>query len=403
MQSLFPLAVAAYISFYVFEGLIRYALHLSGADTLIFVRDALLLVPLLILFLQQLFRKALHPAFLLYLFVIGLHGIVMMCNIGSFMAVLYGAKMLMTLVAGALAASALLQPQRWMVRLVFLFWLVSLAGILLDKFYMEMPWMGMETTIGDVQVELGRDWQISGAEKRAGGFMRSSINAATVVPLLALMLIFHMRSLLLRAAIAAATVPAIIWTTQKGPILAYVLTLGVCLVAVRKPVPVLRFGILVMLVLMVALPVILPGYSMPRAEGVFSFSSFYQRVEDMWPDAWRWIRLHEAFPFGVGLGGISGAQRLYALHDMNAADNMFVLMYGYFGVMSLVYLAGIALVVLRLKNDYVPAKAQALATLLFLLTYGCVISLLEDQMASLFLGAALAWLAHSVRNQRKML
>ena len=105
-------------------------------------------------------------------------------------------------------------------------------------------------------------------------------------------------------------------------------------------------------------------------EGVFSFSSFYQRIEEMWPQAWRWIHYHEAFPFGVGLGGISGAQRLYALNDMNAADNMFILMYAYFGVMSFVYLglSGRDCIAATSHGEqwFTKHTAQAMATLVFL-------------------------------------
>lgn len=402
MQSVLSYSLAVYLLFYVFEGFIRYGFNLAGADGLIFIRDALLIVPIIILLVQQFLRRQVHPAYSIFILVILVHGLVMVLNIGSVMAVCYSIKMLMTLLAGALLADRLFRPSRIMLMLVFLMWAVSFTGIALDKYYMEFPWTGIETIIDDIKVEISRDWQIAGEDKRAGGFMRSSINAATIVPLLAIILMFNLRRRYLRILVALLTVPALVWTTQKGPIIAYLLTLTMLAISYRRPIPILRVGVCAMLTLAVGLPIILSGVPMPTSEGVFSFSSFYQRIEEMWPQAWQWIHLHEAFPFGVGLGGISGAQRLYALNDMNAADNMFILMYAYFGMMSFVYLGFIGLVALRIPNDGSRSATQAMASLVYLLGYGIVISLLEDQMASLFLGASLAWLCKEIQfNQRQ--
>src|SRR5947207_2665300 len=101
MQSVLSFALIIYLLFYVFEGLIRYGFNLLGADGLIFMRDAVLLVLLVILLIQQFLRRKMHPAYIIFFLVILIHGVVMVLNIGSVMAVVYSAKMLMTLLAGA--------------------------------------------------------------------------------------------------------------------------------------------------------------------------------------------------------------------------------------------------------------------------------------------------------------
>jgi hypothetical protein len=132
---------------------------------------------------------------------------------------------------------------------------------------------------------------------------------------------------------------------------------------------------------------------MPHDSGVFSLESFYERIEQMWPDAWHWVGRFPPYLLGVGLGGIGGAQRFYAPADFNAADNLFVYLYANFGIASLVYLAGVLLVALNARVRDFRRDGVALASLVFLLMYGLVISLVEDQIASLWLGAALGWLA----------
>jgi hypothetical protein len=400
MQFLFSASLAVYILCYAFESVIRYGFHLVGHDELIFVRDAILGLPVLFIFVRQLLLRQVSPAYWVYAFVVILHGLVMELNIGSHLAILYGAKVLMGLLAGALAASRLFQPSRKAVLFFFLLWLTTAVGVVLDKYFVEFPWAGMQTNIGDIQVDISHDWEVSGEDKRAAGFTRSSINTANLEPLIALLLVFHLRSILLRGVVALATGPVLYLTTQKGAILAYVLTLACLAVRPKQPLTVLRIGFFAALTLVVALPLVLPGYYMPNASGTFSFSSFYDRVEDMWPRAWIWIDRHEAFPFGVGIGGISGAQRLYAPYQIDYADNLMVFMYAYFGVMTVVYLGWLAVTIMRLSTASSPSTNQALATLVFLMFYGCVLSIIEDQMAALFIGGAAAWLAREVRSRR---
>ncbi len=402
MQTLLSFSLVIYFIFYTFEGAIRYGFNLIGADNLIFLRDIILIIPLVGLFIGQLSRRQVHPAYWVYFFVVILHGAVMVVNVGDVMPVVYTAKMLMTMVVGALVIEMIFNPSRRFIGFLLLIWLVTLAGVGLDKYVLEMPWMGLETVIGDVKVEISRDWQISGEEKRAAGFMRSSINVATIIPLIAIMLIFNLRRIWLRVVVALGTLVILYWTTQKGPIVGYLLVLGCLMAMPRQQMTPLRIGFFIAMVAAVVFPVVLSGYNMDHSGGVFSFSSFNDRLVQMWPDAWKWIARNDAFPFGVGLGGISGAQRLFAPYEINAADNMFILMYAFFGMMSFVYLGWLSWRVIKLPNKRDKAVNQAMATLVYIFGYGIVISIFEDQMASLFLGAAVMFVYRASKNNNTL-
>ena len=402
MQALLSVAVSVYLLVYGFEGPIRYGLNVLGQDELIFARDVVLAVPVVLMFIGQFLRHNVHPAYYAYVFVVGLHGLVMVLNTGSWVAVAYGAKMLLSMLAGALASRLLFQPSRAALLGVFLLWLVTAGGVMADKYYVDFPWTGMRTVIGDIQVDVSHGWESSGEDKRAAGFTRSSINAAALEPLLAFMLIFHLRRRLLRLLVAAVTMPVLYWTTQKGACLAYGLTIGCLLVAPKRPITILRIAFVVAVILMVGMPLILPEFEMPTARGVFSLESLYARIGDTWPHAWKWIRAHDAFPFGVGLGGVGGAQRLYTTDGMELVDNMFVFIYANCGLMACAYLGWLAVTVLGQKHDGSRAVGQVLATLVFLFFYGCVISIIEDQIACLFLGGAATYLAQEVRRHRRL-
>lgn len=401
MERLLTWCLGLYFTVYAFEGPVRYWLNLFGADQLIFARDLALLVPVIFMGVQQFLQRRLHPAYAVYFFVVLLHGAVMILNIGSFPAAVYGAKMLLTMLVGAVLAPQLLQPSRPLTLWLTALWVSIFIGVLLDKYFVSFPWVGLSTTIGDVQVDISKDWDMEGDAKRAGGFLRSSIHAATVAPLFGLLLLLHLRNWGLRLFIALATIYIVYLTTQKGPMLAYIFVLAFILIRPRKPIPILRAGLIFFTLLAIALPVILPGYYMDEAGGGnFSNMSFNLRVEMMWPKAWDWIDRRGIFPFGVGLGGISGAQLLYAKEWFNAADNIFVFMYASFGVMSLVYLGLMLLAALRTPNQGTRADIHAMGILVFIMAYGCVLSMLEDQMASLFLGAGLCWLGYESKRLR---
>ncbi len=151
-------------------------------------------------------------------------------------------------------------------------------------------------------------------------------------------------------------------------------------------------------ILAVALPLATAGLLIPQEGGVFSPGSFAMRISTTWPDAWSWIRNHGVFPFGVGLGRIGGAQRFYAENFTNPSDNLFVYLYGNFGVFGLLYFAWLSRLGRRLPSELQAAAIAPLAVPAFELGYGAVLSMLEDQMASLFIGAAagMLWQLHQV-------
>ena len=125
-------------------------------------------------------------------------------------------------------------------------------------------------------------------------------------------------------------------------------------------------------ILIVALPLITAGLLVSDTGGVFSFASLAMRISLTWPDAWQWIWNNEVFPFGVGLGGIGGAQRFYAANFFNPSDNLFVFLYANFGVMGLLYLGWIVTVGRRLPQEEQRVAIAPLAMLAFNLAYGIV-------------------------------
>ena len=388
LQSLFLFAGATYITIYSLEGVVRYGLSIGGADTAILARDLLMWVPVLSLLTYQALHLKVERSFLVYGAVIAVHGAIIYANFRTTTPIAYGAKLLVNVLFGFVAGTILTHPGRGALRLFGLLWFVGLIGLALEKFVVDMPWVGMSATIGGLTVDVAHNWDIvDPLEKRVAGFTRGSIAAATVFPILALLVSVRIRSWWLRAFILLTTAGAVFATTQKGSLVAFVAVLGCLLGPPRWRANLLRLTCLAFAMLLIALPIVTPGLLLTMNGGVFSLASFAMRIQLTWPFAWDWISHNEIFPFGVGLGGIGGPQRFYAPDFYNPSDNLFVFMYANFGVMTFVYLGAMCLTVVRLPRRVPPEAIGALAVLAFLFGYGAVLSMIEDQMSALFLGA----------------
>ena len=162
--------------------------------------------------------------------------------------------------------------------------------------------------------------------------------------------------------------------------------------------PVLGLLVLGAVALEIALPLATSGLHLAQGHGgVFSFSSFAQRIDDTWPNSLGWIADHQLFPFGVGIGGIGRSQALLGSIAEHYPDNLFLLLYAFFGLPCLILLGWVAHAAIR-AAAIDPALAEpALAILAFNLLYGSVVSIVEDQVGALFLGSALGILLWAPR------
>lgn len=393
LVGVFVCCAALYLAIYALEAPVRYGLYLAGKDSLILLRDGLMAGPLLLLCAAQAGQLRLHPAFAAFGLAVGFHGLVLMGTVGSVMGVAYGVKILLNLLFGFFVAGILLGERPGIRRLYWLLWFLIMVGILLDKGGMAFPWTGMRTMVGDLNVDVSKDWQISDPfARRVAGFTRSSIAVAAILPCLAIVLMSRMRGLWPRLALAVPSVAGVFLTTQKGSLIAFVpVVLLLCLPAAGRLLW-LRLCFLGFLLLAAGLPLFTHGLHLDHGDGVFSMESLYLRIAYTWPDAWDWIARNQMLVFGVGLGGIGGPQRLYASSAFNPADNIAVLLFAWFGLFAVLYAAlTIRLALAPVTGDRPRAEA-AVAILAFAAGYGVVLSVIEDQAACLFLGAAIGTL-----------
>ena len=394
----FTFCMAVYLTIYSVEAPIRYGLFLAGKDSLILMRDALIIAPLFFLAASQSLRLQLHTGFVVWAVIMAFHAMVLIGTVGSPKGAVYGAKVLINLLYGFFAAGLLIAPGRRMTRWLAFLWVVIVFGVCLEKAGVSFVWTGIKTVIGDLNVDVSKDWEITDPlAKRVAGFTRSSIAVAAILPCLTIVLMGKIRHPVVKGLVALIAIGSVFMTTQKGSIIAMIPILAIlCVQPERQPAR-LRIAFLAFLILAIGLPLMTLGLHMQHGAGVFSTESLYLRIAYTWPDAWKWIVHHQMLVFGVGLGGIGGPQRLYAPDSFNPSDNIAVLLYGYFGVFAIIYTGIVSVLALRPVTGSIERVTPALAILAFAFGYGVVLSVIEDQSASLFLGAAVGVLWRETR------
>ena len=166
MESLFTSCAVVYVLIYACEGVVRYGLYNLGHDDAILLRDLLMVGPLALLFARQSFRGHVHPAFAAFAAIIAVHGTIAALNLGSYLPVIYGAKLLVNVLFGFVASGQLVRPGRRTLLVFVLIWLITLTGIVLDKFLITFPWTGLETHVGGIRVDVSRGWDIDDTFRR---------------------------------------------------------------------------------------------------------------------------------------------------------------------------------------------------------------------------------------------
>jgi hypothetical protein len=403
-DSLLFALLGVYLVSLVMEGVLRYALLMAGAPNALYLRDAIPVATLVVLFLRALVADGkidltiAIPAALLafhaaYSAMVGV----------AFFSIAFGLKIFMFIPYGM--AMWPLVRQRLDVAMTFasLMFAITLAGVFANFFLERMPWEGLEyeTAFGDVSTT--RLWWMNDVS-RLPGFTRSSFKAAMILGITGLMAMLKFSRPLAQIAIATAALTAIVLTTSKGMILAFPIAALWLFVQQRKPEMSGRGLVLGLCAATLSLPFLIVYLDLGSA--MSSRSSFpvvlvsvWDRFTTMWPLAFSLLPEGPHALLGAGVGSI-GTPQVYgdAFHRFNAADNFAVFMMISLGLPGLCYYAAPALSLRRVAAAETATVYRAYVGLLLLAYgYGISISMIEESFFSVCFGmccgaAASAWL-----------
>lgn len=314
--------------------------------------------------------------------------------------VVFGVYVLLPFFFGLVAAPVILHNPEQMQRYIFILWVIACVGVLLNVL-VTYPWEGFEYEVAGQSIEGAREWQSTGGGKRLAGFSRSSFDGAIQIQLLAIAFIMLRRGLLGNILIWLISGAAIFFTTSKGIYNVFLVLTPVVFLKERMPERVLRawplfFG-LISLWLVVSTQFIDYSFSINDPFWANITFSFYDRLNNMWPEAWALIAQHGSPLLGRGFGGLGTAQTYFEPELFNAGDNLFMYWIVIFGWLALVPIIILLLASLWIrpwtrKGDSLP-YALTLATIV----YGITTNVVENAFFAITCGMVVHFLAVRMR------
>lgn len=385
-------AILIYLTIYSLESPVRFFLSYVPFGELIWTRDLLIVGPLAYITFQQLSTRRLNPAITIFIALITFQGVVFILNFHAIGPAVLAVKLLVNVLLGLLVGASFVNARGRPIKVLAVLFVVTISGLFIEKFITPFPWLGMSANFGGIEVAISHDW--GGDDpigRRVAGFTRESINAAGLLPFLGIMLATKARSYLLRALILAAMLGGVFLTTQKGALSAAAMISGCLLLPFGLRASALRILLIAGGAAQIILPFATSGMLIAEGSGgVFTASSFAARVLYTWPDSLKFVIENSVGPFGLGLGGLGGPMRLLIPAAIwMFADNMFILLYAYFGMFVAVFYGTALYGVWRSFRLPDQVSHCPLALLAFVLWYGTVITGVEDQAMSLALGLSM--------------
>jgi len=119
-------------------------------------------------------------------------------------------------------------------------------------------------------------------------------------------------------------------------------------------------------------------------------ASYVERMEMMWPDAYRLLSDGYMYFTGRGLGGIGASQRYFEPARYNAADNVYVYLLVNFGIVILLLMLGWIMYKIFKLNIGRRGNIYFLTFALILFSYGATLNVIESPTLTICLGFLLA-------------
>jgi hypothetical protein len=397
-----------YLVSLMLEGPLRYGLARSGFPDALYLRDAIPVGTLAFLFLRSLFAdRMIEPLIAIPVGLLMVHGALAAMFGVSFFSILFGFKIFMFLPYGMAMWPLIRQRLDAALTAASIMFVVTLTGVALNFVLERMPWEAFEYDTAFGTLTTTRLWWIPGGISRLPGFTRTSFNAAMILGITGMLTMVKLRSLVPRAAVAAAALTAIVATTSKGMMLAFPLA------AIWLLVPGQRAHALagrVMVYVVGAFTLLLPpvmvlfdlGSGMAASQFPQQLVSAWERFTMMWPLAFELLPSGPAALLGAGLGSI-GTPQLYgdAPHLLNAADSLSVFLIVNFGALGALYYIAPALALHRLasREDLLTQRA-CIGLLLIAYGYGISISMIEESFFAISFGLCLGAVVTALLNTR---
>lgn len=386
------LLIRIYILIIIFEGPIRYVLNMFGMTTLIYIKDFVLIV-LIILGIKKI--KFNRKSFIFFI-MISTSFIISTIYIRDYMQIsFFILKIFVPFLAGMLQFRNILEDMKNRKRFYIVCYIIVVLGVYINT-VINYPWEGLEYELGNNKIIATINWSTMG-QKRIAGFARSSFNVATYIMVFAILIQSDKKkNKIIRAIYCIITISAIALTTTKGMLITAIVFYINDFLNIEK---IKKLLISALIVAMITIPIFSticdPLFDFLRENMDYEiyikyFNSFRDRLTNTWPDALQLATKHANIILGRGMGGIGVSQKTYEPDLYSPGDNMFVYLYVTFGLFSLLIYYWIIKFVKRI--DFKNQDNIIVYNIIFIIcTYGIVSNIVEEPFLCILFGSCIGY------------
>ena len=395
VQAMTLLTLLSYGFTAAITGPFRWAASMVGLTPIVYLPQVMMLVSTLLVVTWET-RHGLHPLRAMTLLVIA-YAILVGLFHTPVPQVLFGIYTLLPFWFGLSCAEIIFRHWQHVIKIAWWIWAVVVVGVLLNN-WITYPWEGFGYSVGDLDIVSSREWENIGGGKRLAGFSRASFDAALQALLTGLIAVLNLRPACIRSLVWGITFMTIYMTTSKGVYNMFAVLSPIVLLGARLPASAVRWwplalGLVALLLPMTPLFMDVNFYIRDQELANLTFS-FWDRLNDMWPNAWKLLENQGNALWGRGLGGIGTPQTYFESSRFNAADNIFVYWFVIFGWVALPGFLLLLLRSLRLKPTRHSVESAGFCLLLATLVYGITANVVESGFFAIAAGMAVRYLFH---------
>lgn len=395
VQALTLLSLLSYCFTAAITGPFRWAAGMVGLTPIVYLPQVLMLMSTALVLIWET-RHGLLPLRAMSLLVIAYAVLVGLFHT-PITQVLFGIYTLLPFWFGLSCAEVIFRHWPAIFRVSVWLWVLVVVGVLLNN-WIAYPWEGYGYSVGDLDIVSSREWENVGGGKRLAGFSRASFDAALQALLLGLIVVLNLRAAWVRWLVWGTTFMTIYMTTSKGVYNMFVVLSPIVLLGARLPASAVRWwplamGLVALLLPMSPLFMDVNFYIRDQELANLTFS-FWDRLNDMWPNAWKLLENQGNMLWGRGLGGIGTPQTYFEASRFNAADNIFVYWFVIFGWVALPGFLLLLLRSLRLNPSRHTVESAGFCLLLATLVYGITANVVESGFFAIAAGMSVRYLFH---------
>lgn len=384
-----------YLFTFLFEGVLRFVLAKAHLASLLYLRDLLPVMAVLVLVSGWMTNRYQPSALLVTVALLAFHFFIGFFFLSGVFQQLFGLKMLMPMVLGmAVGTLGMISIQK--TRTLTVWVILILVASLCVNYVIPFPWEG-----GDFESVFGvttqsKSWT-AGSVRRLAGVTRSSYDAATALLYCAVIAMATFRGVWVRVLLWLLCMVGIALTTSKAAEVA-LLALAAVMICSNgaKRLGWLRFSVIACAVLVVGAPLLSLLVDIRVRDFVGSWawwlSSYADRMQNTWPQAISLLIDHGNVLIGRGIGGVGTAQQYGEGQLHTPADNIFVYWTLAAGMVSWLYAGAILRKLMVWDAAAIEQRALVFGFFVSMLTYGIAANNMEQPLSAFGLGYAVAFI-----------